>query len=291
MILRHIRYLTAVAEHRNFTRAAEALHISQPTLSQQIKQLESSLHVQLLDRSGRTVRLTDAGQAYLSYARRALQDLEAGERAIHDVKDLSRGSLRLAMTPTFTSYLIGPLVENFHSRYPGITLSVQEMTQDRLEASLAADDLDLGIAFSDTRSTEIEAQALFVETLSLVVGRAHPRAGQLKPLSLPDLGREALVLLSGDFATRRHIDAYCRDHSIAPRIAIEANSINAIVEIVRRGRLATVLPYALARQQDGLHPIAVLPHIPPRTVALLRRNGAYRSAANQAFTELASTWE
>lgn len=110
MELRHLRYLLAVAEHQNFTRAAEALHISQPTLSQQIKQLESTLGAHLLDRSGRTVRPTDAGEAFLVYARRALQDLTAGQRAVHDVHDLSRGSLRLAITPTFTAYLVGPLV-------------------------------------------------------------------------------------------------------------------------------------------------------------------------------------
>eukprot|EP01030_Chromulinospumella_sphaerica_P027286 gene27286-biopygen24576 len=101
MLLRHIRYLLAVAEHRNFTRAAEALHVSQPTLSQQIKQLEESLGAPLLDRSGRSVNLTDAGQAYVRFARLALQDLQAGTRAMHDVQDLSRGNLRLAMTPTF----------------------------------------------------------------------------------------------------------------------------------------------------------------------------------------------
>src|ERR1700676_5733851 len=73
MLLRHIRYFLAVAEHRNFTRAAEALHVSQPTLSQQIRQLEDTLRVQLLDRSGRTIQLTDSGAAYLRYARLGLQ--------------------------------------------------------------------------------------------------------------------------------------------------------------------------------------------------------------------------
>jgi len=86
MLLRHIRYLQAVAEHQNFTRAAEALHVSQPTLSQQIRQLEDLLQVQLLDRSGRTVRVTDAGEAYLRHARRALQDLDAGRRRTQDAR-------------------------------------------------------------------------------------------------------------------------------------------------------------------------------------------------------------
>jgi carbonic anhydrase len=123
VLLRHIRYFLAVAEHRNFTRAAEVLHVSQPTLSQQIRQFEDTLRVQLLDRSGRTIQLTDAGAAYVHYAQRALQDLEAGKRAMHDVQELSRGSLRLAMTPTFTAYLIGPLLEKYNRRYPGITLN------------------------------------------------------------------------------------------------------------------------------------------------------------------------
>lgn len=289
-MLRHLRYLTAVAEHQNFTRAAEALHVSQPTLSQQIKQLEISLHVQLLDRSGRTVRLTDAGETYLRYARRAMRELDAGTRAIHDVQDLSRGSLRLAMTPTFTAYLIGPLVERFSTRFPGITLSVREMTQDRIEAALAADTLDLGIAFAAARSSEIETQALFVETLGLVVGDNHPRADAQAPMDLRELEQEGLVLLSSDFATRRHIDLHFRDHGIAPHIAIEADSISAIVEIVRRGQLATVLPEAVTREQPRLHLVDLSPAIPHRTAALLRRKGAYVSAASQAFSELSSTW-
>ncbi|WP_040718973.1 LysR family transcriptional regulator, partial [Nocardia veterana] len=136
MELRHIRYLLAVADHGNFTRAAESLHISQPTLSQQIKQLERHLGVALLDRSGRTVRLTDAGEAYAQHARLALRDLDAGERAIHDVQDLSRGHLRVAMTPTFTAYLIGPLIHRFRAAHPGITLTVRETTQDRIESDL-----------------------------------------------------------------------------------------------------------------------------------------------------------
>lgn len=289
-MLRQIRYLTAVVEYQHFTRAAEALRVSQPTLSQQIKQLEKSLHVQLLDRSGRTVRLTDAGENYLSYARRALRELDAGTRAVHDVQDLSRGSLRLAMTPTFTAYLIGPLVERFSTLHPGITLSVQEMTQDRIEAALAADTVDLGIAFAQARSSEIETQALFVETLGLVVGNNHLRAGAQAPMDLRELDQEGLVLLSRDFATRRHIDQHFRDQGIAPRIAIEVDSISAIVEIIRRGKLATVLPEAIARAQAELNPVDLSPPVPHRTAALLRRKGAYVSAASQAFTELLSMW-
>ncbi|SDX64835.1 LysR family transcriptional regulator [Thiocapsa roseopersicina] len=125
---RSIHYLMAVAEQRSFTRAAEVLYVSQPTLSQQIRQLEDLLETQLLDRSGRSVRLTAAGEVYLQYAHRALGELEAGKRAIYDLEDLSRGSLRLGMMPV-TDYLTTPLLHEFIARYPGINLSTTEMSQ------------------------------------------------------------------------------------------------------------------------------------------------------------------
>ncbi|MFC4513692.1 MULTISPECIES: transcriptional regulator CynR [Streptomyces] len=284
--LRHLRYLLAVAEHGNFTRAAEELHISQPTLSQQIKQLERTVGVQLLDRTGRTVRPTDAGQVYVEHARRALRDLAAAERAVHDVQDLSRGHLRLAVTPTFTAYLVGPVVAELHARHPGITLTVTEETQDRIEAGLAGDEIDLGIAFAGPHPPGITATPLFTETLSLVTTAQHAPTTGDRPMPVQDLERQQLALLSADFATRGHIDAYFTRHRVQPRIAVEANSIQALTEIVRRTPLATVLPDAITHDHPHLTPVPLDPPLPTRTVTLLTREGAYRSAATRAFTRL-----
>ncbi|MFI6683727.1 transcriptional regulator CynR [Streptomyces sp. NPDC050485] len=281
--LRHLRYLLAVAEQGSFTRAAEELRVSQPTLSQQIKQLERTVGVQLLDRTGRSVRLTDAGETYAHYARRALRDLAAAERAVLDVADLSRGSLRLAVTPTFTAYLVGPLVAELHARHPKITLDVRELAQDRIEAALLADELDLGIAFHGPHLPGIEATALFTETLGLVVGASGADTGTLPVRELAD---RQLALLSGDFATRGHIDEYLGRHRVTPRIAVEANSIQALTEIVRRTPLATVLPDAITHDHPHLAPVELAPPLPARTVVLLRRESAYRSAAAREFTRL-----
>lgn len=290
MELRHLRYLLAVADHGNFTRAAEALHVSQPTLSQQIKQLEREVGATLLDRSGRTVRLTDAGEAYARHGRLAIQGLDAAQRAVHDVHDLSRGHLRIAMTPTITAYLIGPLVRQFHAKYPGVTLTVIETTQDLIEADLLADRIDLGIAFAGRHTAGVAASSLFTETLSLVVGTAHPHHPHMQTFAIQELPRQPLALLSRDFATRNYIDAYFAAHDVAPDIVIEANSISALIEFVRLGTLATVLPDAITQSQAGLHPIRPEPPLPSREVVLLHRDAGYQSVAARAFSEIATRY-
>ncbi len=221
-------------------------------LSQQIRQLEESLGVPLFDRSGRTIRLTDAGEVWRQYASRALQELGAGKRAIDDVADLTRGSLRIAVTPTFTSYFIGPLMANFYARYPGITLQLQEMSQEKIEDMLCRDELDVGIAFAPVHSPELEAIPLLTESLALVVAQHHPLAAH-EQVALSRLHDEKLVLLSAEFATREQIDHYCEKAGLHPQVVIEANAISAVLELIRRTSLSTLLPAAIATQhQPGL---------------------------------------
>ncbi len=291
---RSLRYLLAIAEHRSFTRAADALCISQPALSQQIKQLEESLDVQLLDRSGRIVRLTDAGEVYIRYARRALVELDAGKRAIHQLQDMSRGSLQLAVTP-ITEFLAAPILESFSSRYPGVAVTTLEMSQGDIEAAVAEDRIDLGIAFTNTLSTkarcsDIETHVLFMETLHLAVGKGHALAGRQSPISGHALEEMSLVFLSRKFALRSLIDLYCVEHGIAPHITVETDSLCVILEMVRLGQLATVLPYAIACSQYGLYPVMLLPELPHHTITLICRKGAYKSPACLAFAELAADW-
>ncbi len=285
MLARHIQYFLAVAEHLSFTKAAAALHVSQPALSQQVRQLEESLGAQLFDRSGRTTRLTDAGEFYLQYVRRASQELREATRAIHDVSDLSRGSLRVAVTPTFTTYLVGPVVEAFHSRYPKITLSVKEISQERMEELLLAGELDVGIAFEEITSPYIDSVLLLDETLALVVSHTHPLAKE-KSVGLQTLNAESLVLLSTEFATREQIDRYCRKHGIHPQVLMETNALGAVIEIVRRTSLSTLLPAKTAFAHDDLVAITLEPERLQRTAVLMRRKDAYQSAAARVFIEL-----
>lgn len=286
MLLRHLRYLLAVADHGGFTRAAEALHVSQPTLSQQIRQLEETLGVDLFDRTSRSVKPTDAGQAYIECARRVLVELEAGKRALHDVKDLSRGSLRLAMTPTFMAYLVGPLVRDYVARYPGIHLELFELSMDDIEAGLADDSLDIAIAFTPVRNPDIECIPAFVETLGVMVGREHPLYDSASVLTPEDIAQLDFALLAPDFFTRLSIDEYFRQNGITPKVQIEVNSVSTLLEVIRHSPIATMLPEAIATEDRALRRLRVESEAPQRGAALLRRKNNYHSAAAEAFMKL-----
>lgn len=286
MLLRHLRYLLAVADNGGFTRAAEALHVSQPTLSQQIRQLEESLGVVLFDRTARTVKPTDAGEAYIECARRVLVELAAGKRALHDVKDLSRGTLRLAMTPTFMAYLVGPLVRDYMNLYPNIHLEIFELSMGDIETGLADDSLDIAIAFDQVRNPDIESIPAFIETLGLVVGRDHPLYDCKTSLTPQQVAQLEFALLTPDFVTRICIDEYFAKVRITPKVVIEVNSVNTLLEVIRHTAVTTILPEAIATQDRALRKIALVDKGPHRGAALLRRKNNYHSSASVAFMEL-----
>lgn len=286
MNVRYIRYFLAVAEHQGFTRAAAALHVSQPALSQQIRLLEESLNIPLFDRSGRTIRLTDAGEVYLQYVRCAVQALEEGKRAIHDVADLSRGSLRIGVTPTFTTYFIGPLVAEFSSRFPGITLQVQEISQEKMEGLLINDELDVGIAFEGVDSADIESHRLLTEKLALVVSRCHPLAQQ-QHITPAELNNEKLILLSTGFATREQIDRSFRLAGLRPHVQMEINAISVVLDVIRRLPLSTLLPAAIPALHTDLVAIPVEGWQLERTAVLIQRKGGWQTAAAKAFIDVA----
>jgi LysR family cyn operon transcriptional activator len=269
-------------EHGSFTRAAQALHVSQPALSQQIRQLEEQLGVQLLDRSGKAVRATDAGATYLSHVHRAFREIDAASRAARDVNDLTTGVLRLGFTPSFSAYLTAPLARRFREKYPGITLDLQALSQDEIETALADDRLDCAIAFWASRATGIVAQPLHTEHLSLICQHDHAVIAH-ETIDAACIEQQEMVLLSGSFVTRQTIDKHFKRHGIKPKVVVETSSMTTIIELVRSSSLVTVLPDAVALERDDLRARPLVPAIEERRVVLLQREGAYRSAAARAF--------
>jgi LysR family cyn operon transcriptional activator len=285
--LRHLRYFLAVADTNHFRRAAESLHVSQPTLSQQIQQLEKDLGTTLFDRIGKRVRLTVAGETFRHHAQRVLHELDEAQVALQELDGLKRGRLHVGAVQTLNTYLIPPIIGRFATSHPGVFLSVEELTASQIEQDIVRGRINLGISFVSPATDEIISEPLFEEELVVIVSTCHPLAKR-KVLKMKELDAEPLVMLPTAYYPRQLFDEKAREVGAHPRVAVEMNSIEGILAAIRRSGGATVLPaLALAKKAAGLRTIMLTEPTPRRTVGLLWRRDGYRCMATSAFVKYA----
>jgi LysR family cyn operon transcriptional activator len=284
--LRHLRYFLAVAETAHFTKAAARLHVTQPTLSHQIRQLEGQLNLALFDRIGRRVRLTAAGEVLLPHARRAMRELEDARSALSELHGLKRGELKVGIVQTVNSCVIPEIVARFSAAHSAIKVTCAELSVDDIEAALESGRLDLGVSFLPAQRPSIEGEKLFTEELVAVLPAKHAwrKRGEL---TVAELATQPLVLLSSHYCTRQLVDRAFAQAGIAPQVQVEMNSVESILSTVRKGVLASVLPsLAMCQRDRGLIAIRLTKPTPRRSVGLLWMKGAHRRVAAQAFARL-----
>jgi LysR family cyn operon transcriptional activator len=276
--LRHLRYFLVLAGTLNFTRAAEKLNVTQPTLSHQIKQLETTLGAPLFERRARDVRLTGAGEMFRPYCERTLQELELGALALSELEGLIRGTLRMAVSHSFSSTMLPLALSEFALRYPGVHVIARLIPRREMEKDLLSGELDLAVAYVSDDTEHFVAETLAEEALVLVVSAAHPVArGRIMPMRrIADL---PLVMLTPEFAVRQYLDKFFADAGLVPRIALEMNAIEPILATVRNSRLATVLSSGAVLNDDGVRLLALKDPVPRRNIAILWRRHGHRSAA------------
>jgi LysR family transcriptional regulator, cyn operon transcriptional activator len=282
--LRHLRYFLAVADCKSFTRAAEQLRISQPTLSHQIRQLESRLGTVLFQRFARRAELTPAGEAFKPYCDKTLNELNDGITAVAELEGLVRGDLRLAVFHSFSSSLLGPVLADFTLRYPGVRVVARLLPRVEMERELLTGNLDLAVAYaSDTE--HIVAETLFEEELVLIVGRKHAlaRRATIPMRALADL---SLVLLTQEFGARQFVERFFAGERLVPRVVLEMNAIEPILSTIRQAPLATVLSRGVISNRSDLHAVRLTGPTPRRSCALLWRRGGYRTVAANRMADM-----
>jgi LysR family cyn operon transcriptional activator len=287
MELRHLRYFLAAAEAAHFRRAAKAVHVSQPTLSQQIRQLEEELGTPLFDRLGRRVRLTAAGETFRRHARRVLLEVNEAVTAVRELAELRGGRLSVGVVRTVNNSLLAPIIARFTTSHPGVFLGVEEFTVAEIEPDLLRGRLDLAVSYLPPGTDELDSVPLFEERLALVVSDRH-RLGRRRQVRMKELKAEPLVLLPGAFRTRALFESKAREVGFQPRVAAEINSVESILATVRSGGGVTVLPaLALAGEDSGLRAVNLIEPTPRQTLGLVWRRGCYHSRAFNAFVEYA----
>jgi LysR family cyn operon transcriptional activator len=284
--LRHLRYFLAVAEDQHFTRAAEKLRITQPTLSHQIRELEGQLNLSLFDRVGRRVKLTAAGETLLPRARRVMRELAEAQTALDELHGLKRGALKVGIVQTVNACVIPEIVARFSAAHPGINVTCNEMAVADIESDLESGKLDLGISFLPPALKNLMGQKLFAEELVAVVAADHALANR-RQLRMRDVAEHPMALLAQKFCTRQLIDCAMAEAGAQPEVKVEMNSVDSILSTVRRTQLVTLLPtLALCRRDTGLKAIAVTEPTPRRSVGLVWLQSAHQRTVAQAFAKV-----
>jgi LysR family cyn operon transcriptional activator len=285
MELRHLRYFLAVANTRSFTRAAERLHVTQPTLSHQIKQLEQMVGTVLFDRSTKEVELTAAGRLFKPYCERILKEIESSALAISELEGLMRGTLRMAVFHSFSHSMLPPILSEFALRYPGVHVITRLVPRMEMERELIDAELDMAVAYVAGGNDQIVAEPLFAEELVLVVGSKCPQAGR-KSMPMGELATLPLVLLTPEFGARQFVDRFFTETGQQPHVVLEMNAIDPILATTRNSGLATVLSAGAIRDDSGLHIVRLTDPAPKRLVGILWRRDGHRSAAALRMAEM-----
>ncbi|GAA1036758.1 LysR substrate-binding domain-containing protein [Virgisporangium ochraceum] len=268
-----LRSFVAVAELRHFTRAADRVGITQPSLSKQIHALEADLGAALFER-GTAVALTPAGEVLLPIATRILADLDTAHREVQNLIGLRRGRIRLGATPSLCVSLVPPLLRRFHADHPGVEIHIEESGSQDLVRDLARGALDLALVVLPNAGPDLDGAGLTAEPLlreNLVVASLGPLPGVGGTIRVTDLADHQLVMFRAGYDLRDATLDACRQAGFTPTFAVEGGEMDAVLSLVEAGLGAGVTVGVVVAGRPRLH---VTPFAAPglrRTVALAHR--------------------
>jgi DNA-binding transcriptional LysR family regulator len=273
-----------VAETGSFSRAAERLHLSQPAVSKRIALLEDNVGQALFDRIGRQVGLTDAGRALLPYARRVLQDIEDGRRALSQLSGRVAGRLSIGTSHHIGLHRLPPVLRAFTRKYPDVDLDLHFMDSEVACEAVLRGDLELGVVTLPLQPLpNLDTRTIWPDPMSVLVSPAHPLARK-KRVAIVDLAAHPAVLPDERTYTHRIIRAALEAHGVTPRIRLATNYLETLKMLAAIGLGWSVLPDSMIDRS--------LQRLPIPGLKMQRELGAVRhaqrtvSAAAQALLDL-----
>jgi len=248
MELRHLRYFIGVAEEENVSRAALKLHVSQPALSRQIRDLEEELGFLLLERSARSVRLTEAGRAFLTEARAVLQRAEDAVKAARAIATGGRGELHVGYAPSLTARILPQALRAFQAELPNVHVKLHDFSTEEMLAGLREGKLQIAFVVRLTPALlrGLRFEELARDSICLAVAPKHPLAGR-RTVSLAEVAREPLITYSRKDYPDAHENLAAMFAAIKskPRIAEEHDSVSSLIAAVEAGNGVAIAPQSL----------------------------------------------
>ncbi|MBQ8458437.1 MAG: LysR family transcriptional regulator [Prevotella sp.] len=285
MELRQLKYFITSADTLNFTEAARQCFITQSTLSQQIKQLETELGVQLFERIGKRVFLTETGRNFLPYARQTVTDANYGMQRIKDMEELKTG--RLCIGTTFgLSALITDAIARFSEQYPEVHLEVMFLKQDELIEAVRERKVDFALTFEMMEKDDLlTEQPLKTYHLCAIVSDQNPLAQQAT-VSLRQLADYDICTPARGMNARRMFDSLTNKKGIELQPKLEINEIHTLLHLVRTGRWVAILVDSIIHGENGLCAVPLRESALPMPVVWLYPKDMYIRKAMQKFMEL-----
>jgi LysR family transcriptional activator of glutamate synthase operon len=289
MELRQLRYLVALAEELNFTRAAEREHVAQPALSQQIRRLEEEVGLALVERTTRHVALTDAGEVLVVRARRMLAELEAAGTELQALRGMDTGHVTIGSMHTMGPIDLSLPLALFHDLHPGVGLTVREQSSEEMAEMLRVDEIDLAFLSVTERveSHGLGLHQLVSEELVVLLPLVHPLSGRAE-VRMAELADEQFISFRAGARLRELLFAAGREAGFEPRVTLESNESQRIRRLVARGLGVAILPRSDADRPGA--EVAVARLVAPslrRDITLAWREGRRLAPAAAAFLDLA----
>jgi LysR family hydrogen peroxide-inducible transcriptional activator len=281
MNLRDLQYLVALADHRHFGRAAEACFVSQPTLSTQVKKLETELGVELIERSPRNVLLTEAGERVVERARVILDEAANIQGIASQANDPESGSVRMGLFPTLAPYLLPHVVHRLHERFPRLELLLVEEKTEVILHRLHDGQLDAGLLALPVHDDRLQREVLFEEDFLLAVPADHHLAHAEEPVDLGVLADEHVLLLEEGHCLRQQALDVCRLAGASERRGFRATSLETLRQMVAAGVGITLLPRLACQPpvppSDDIKVLRLAEPVPRREIAMFsREKSVYR---------------
>lgn len=271
MNIRDLRYLVAVADLQHFGKAAEQCHVSQPTLSGQIKKLEEQLGITLFERNNRRVMPTDIAQDIITSARRILLEVEQMEDIAHSARDPLGGTFRLGAFPTLSTYLFPTLVEMIKSTMPRLRLMLVEEKTEQLIEKLKIGQLDAALLALPIHDDATLSHKLFDDAFYLAAPANHPLC-EHQTIDQSMLAQHRLLLLEEGHCLRDQALDICHLHNIKEEHDFRATGLETLRQMVKAGTGITFMPeIAIGHKDEGIRYIPFTPPAPTRTIGLVWR--------------------
>ena len=293
--LQQLRILKAVATEKNFTKAADVLYISQPSLSKQIKTLEKNLDTLLINRERNTISLTESGAVLLQYSERILALCEESCRALIDLKNGDRGNLTVGASQTIGTYLMPRILALFAQNYPQIDLKVQVNSTRLIAKNIINREIDIAVVggeISDDLKKNLTIQPFVYDELSLIISKSHPFAKK-KKINKEDLYCLDFITLNSNSTIKKFIDNILSQNAIDTkqlRTILQLNSIESIKTAVSLGLGAAFVSSSAIEKEIQLQTIAIIKIdkiIINRKLSIISNPECYKSKAFEFFyTEL-----